>query len=310
MPLPDWLRINRLARVNGDLKAAPADFQVTEILPFEPDGAGEHEFLWIEKTGANTAWVAGGLARFVGVAERDIGYAGMKDRHAVTRQWFSVRRGGAPGPDWGALALEGVRILRATRHGRKLRRGVHAGNRFDIVLRNISNLSDDLHESLQVVATAGVPNYFGAQRFGRGARNLDQASELFAGKRLQRNKRSLALSAARAYLFNRVLAARVNEGSWSSLREGDCAILDGSASLFAVPKVDAELEQRCRRLDLHPSGPLWGSGGAMVAGETARLEQSVADQHAALSAGLERETTMRRRPLRVADTYILMVLVS
>lgn len=253
----------------------------------------------MEKTGANTAWVAGQLARFAGVAERQVGYAGLKDRHAITRQWFSVWRGGET-PDWEKFELPGVRILRHGKHRKKLRRGAHSGNEFDIILQNISILHEELNSRLEDLASHGVPNYFAEQRFGRDYGNIRLARELFAGKRLKRHQRSLALSAARSLLFNRVLDSRVRDGSWNALLDGDCASLNGSNSVFAVEEVDEELQRRCIEMDLHPSGPLWGKGELMTSGTVALLESSMADDDAAMRSGLERMTEMARRPLRVA----------
>ncbi|MEO0972501.1 MAG: tRNA pseudouridine(13) synthase TruD, partial [Pseudomonadota bacterium] len=149
------------------LRAHASDFRVDEVLGVEPDGEGEHLLLHIEKEGANTPWVSRQLARWADVAPGDVSYSGMKDRHAVTRQWFSVRLGGRGDPALDTLVIEGVRVLATARHGRKLRRGTHAANHFELTLRD---LSDDLCSRAQQVFAAGVPNYFGAQRYGR--RNL------------------------------------------------------------------------------------------------------------------------------------------
>jgi tRNA pseudouridine13 synthase len=146
----------------------------------------------------------------------------------------------------------------------------------------------------------GLPNYFGEQRFGRRGSNLQQARDLFAGKRLKRSARSLALSAARSYLFNRVLDTRVRDGSWNFILAGDCANLDGSNSVFRVTDVDDELRDRCRSMDIHPSGPLWGRGESMTDGPIAALEQAVADEEQDLAHGLENWARLARRPLRIA----------
>ena len=145
-----------------------------------------------------------------------------------------------------------------------------------------------------------MPNYFGAQRFGRYGSNLQQTRELFVGKRLKRSARSLALSAARSYLFNQVLDRRVRDGSWNCILAGDCANLDGNNSVFRVTDVDDELRDRCRNMDIHPSGPLWGSGDLMVDGPIAALEQAVAAEEQALAHGLENWARLARRPLRIA----------
>ena len=115
------------------IRSEPGDFQVTEELGWQTSGDGEHDYLWIEKTGANTEWVARQLARFADVPARDVGYAGLKDRHAVTRQWFSVPRWNSP--DWKSFELEGVTVLDEQWHRKKLRRGAHSANVFRIVAR-------------------------------------------------------------------------------------------------------------------------------------------------------------------------------
>jgi tRNA pseudouridine13 synthase len=297
--LPDWQRAHGGADATARIRSSCQDFQVTELLGFEPQGDGEHDFLWIEKEGQNTIWVAGLLAKFAGLREPDVGFAGRKDRHAVTRQWFSVRRPGGVKPDWNGFRAEGVRILEVTRHGRKLKRGAHRGNRFRIVLRDLVD-PVSVAAKLAMIRAQGVPNYFGEQRFGRDGGNLRLAEKLFARRRLSRSQRSMALSAARSYLFNLVLERRVSDGTWNRLLPGDLANLDGSGSVFPVDTVDDELAVRADQLDLHPTGPLWGSGQSRASGDVARLEQSIIERHAELASGLESQRVEQsRRALRV-----------
>jgi tRNA pseudouridine13 synthase len=299
--LPEWQRAHGAPNVRGDLRCSPQDFQVIEELGFEPDGEGEHDYLWLEKSGANTTWVAERLAAFAGIHVRDVGYAGMKDRHAVTRQWFSVRRPAGAPADWSGFQLDGVHILKATRNRRKLRRGAHRGNRFRIVLRMSDSPGRDLEARLSTVAQQGVPNYFGEQRFGRNASNVQLAERLFAGGRLSRPRRGLAFSAARALIFNSVLERRVVDGTWNQLVPGECANLDGSGSVFTVSEVDAKLRQRLHAMDIHPTGPLWGKNGPDKNGEWSLLEQSVAGQFETHALGLERHgVESARRALRLA----------
>lgn len=256
MPLPDWARAHGAPLFAATIRVRNEDFFVDEELGFEPSGDGAHDFLHVEKTGANTEWVARQLAAHAGVAARDIGYSGLKDRHAVTRQWFSV-----PHRDdtrWTELAVDGVSLLQHVRHGKKLRRGSHRRNRFRIVLRGTSG--SDVGERLQHIATDGVPNYFGEQRFGRDAGNLDLAEAWAAGRRLPAAKRSLAISAARSWLFNQGLDARVRAGTWNRLLAGDVVNLDGTGSVFAAEQVDADLQARCAAFDVHPAGVLPGEG--------------------------------------------------
>jgi tRNA pseudouridine13 synthase len=235
------------------------DFEVTEQLGWDLSGDGEHDYLWIEKTNANTEWVARQLASFAGVPAKDVGYAGLKDRHAVTRQWFSIPRWHAPA--WSELDIEGVRVIDTGRHLRKLRRGAHRGNTFRVVLRVEEQPdSDALAERLAAIRSDGVPNYFGEQRFGRHGGNLRLANDWAAGKRMPRHKRSLAISTIRSFLFNEALASRVAQGNWDQFVPGDQANLNGSGSIFQVTEIDEELRRRCDQMDVHPAGILPGDG--------------------------------------------------
>lgn len=286
----------------GTLKAEPEHFQVREWLGFAADGDGEHALLIVRKRNANTLWVARALARYAGLAPRDIGFAGLKDRRAVTEQAFTVPLGKRPVEFWEGMQGEGFEVLSAARHRRKLRRGAHKGNDFRIVLDRIEGDAAALQQRLQVIARDGVPNYFGAQRFGHDGRNLKTATA-WLGQGAQprdRAQRGFALSAARAAIFNLVASERVGRGDWNQLLAGDVANLNGTGSIFAVDNVDAELQRRCAELDLHPTGPLWGKGESPLSGAPAELERSVADRCAALSAGLAAQgLSHERRALRI-----------
>ncbi|MEQ9563154.1 MAG: tRNA pseudouridine(13) synthase TruD [Woeseiaceae bacterium] len=297
--LPDWQRAHGGPLLTAIIRSSPEDFQVTEVLGFEPSGDGEHDLLRLEKTNANTLWVARGLARLAGVPVRDVGFAGLKDRHAKTVQWFSVRRATGEGTNWNSLELPGVRVLRVERNQRKLRPGAHAGNEFRIALRGITHIDEPLERLLHDCSTLGVPNYFGEQRFGREFGNIELARSFFAGKRMKRDERSLAISAARSLLFNDMLSCRVQDGSWNTLRSGDLASLDGSGSVFEVNEADATLVRRCQEFDIHPSAALWGKGEPGSRGAVAELEKSVAAKHPELAAGLERHADQARRALRL-----------
>lgn len=293
--IPDWRRAFGAPSVSGDFRSVNRDFQVTEALGFELDDSGEHDWLWIEKSDVNTPWLARQLARYATVPANDVGFAGMKDRHAVTRQWFSVRRPAGARADWRALDLPGVTVLEQRRHSRKLRRGAHRANHFEIRLRH---LDGDPCERLERIAAAGIPNYFGEQRFGHGGHNLALARSLFSGRRLRRDKRSIALSAARGYLFNVVLDARIGAGTWDRLLPGDVASLEGSNSVFDVDEVTADIEGRAACLDLHPSGPLWGRSRGKTGARLLEPERHQAADHEALRDGLERHCEAGRRALR------------
>ena len=287
---------------SGVLRAEPEDFVVEEELGFAPAGGGAHLLLKVRKRNANTQWVARELTRLAGCRPADAGYAGLKDRRAVAVQWFSVPRPRAA-VDWWQLRGGEFEVLEVHEHTRKLPRGALAGNRFAVRIRAIGGdgaaLGERLAPRLEVIARRGVPNYFGTQRFGREGGNLQQLGTPL--QRLLPDQRGFVLSAARSLIFNAVLAERVAEGSWEQLRAGDLANLDGRGSIFHVEGVDTELLERCRRLQIHPSGPLWGEGEPASAGEVLELESTVAARYpdaaaACATAGMVQE----RRSLRIA----------
>lgn len=284
----------------AQLRSSPEDFLVEEILGYEADGEGEHALLWVEKRGANTDWVARELARFAGVPPLAVGYAGLKDRHAVTRQAFTVQLAGKPDPDWHAFPHAEVKVLAAARHKRKLKRGALRGNRFVLVLWQVEGDRARAEEVLGRIAARGVPNYFGEQRFGRGGGNVEQARAMFAGRRVDRDKRSFLLSAARSHLFNEVLAARVERDAWDSPLDGEIWSLAGTRSWFGPEPFGAALADRLARGDIHPSGPLWGQGETPARGEAAELETAIALANADLVEGLAAaRMDQERRPLRL-----------
>ena len=288
--------------VSACLRKTPEDFRVREIPLLEPDGAGEHAWLLIRKRLENTAGVAELLAKFSGAPLRDVSYAGMKDRQAVTEQWFSVQLPGREDPDWTALNSDVITVIRHARHSRKLRRGALKGNAFKLVLREIGGEPDELNRRLEVVAGEGVPNYFGEQRFGRNGANLHTALQLFNNprKRISRTRRGLALSAARSLLFNQVLSRRVEAASWNRAIMGDALQLQGSHSYFIAENIDAELRARIERHDVHPTGPLHGRGASDVRLDCLQLETEVLADFPEWLAGLESAGLKQdRRALRV-----------
>lgn len=287
--LPDWARAHGAPLFAAGMRSRPSDFVVAEQLAIEFSGEGEHDYLHVQKTGANTQWVARRLARHAGVALVDVGFSGLKDRHAETSQWFSVRRKPGASDPWSTLDIEGVQILEQQRHRRKLRRGAHKSNAFRIALRakELDRKRDEIAKRLRQIESSGVPNYFGEQRFGFEGGNLDLARRCFKGERLSRDKRSIAISAARSLIFNEILAARVTDKSWNRICQGDVANLDGSASVFPVTEVDDKLQRRCGEMDIHPTGSLWGGGAPLGGHEIAELERTVAGRYPELIEGLE-----------------------
>jgi tRNA pseudouridine13 synthase len=269
----------------GVLRSTPEDFRVDEILGFEAAGVGPHALLHVRKIGANTEWVSRELARAAGCKPFEVGFAGLKDRHAVTTQYFTVPRGKRAAQEFATLTGEGFEVLSAAEHQRKLPRGALEGNRFDITVRGVVADPVELSARVDSLRTGGVPNYFGEQRFGRDGGNLAavrrEAEKLSAGQGGGRrgrgnDDRGFMLSAARSLVFNATLGERVRRGDWNTLRVGDVANLDGRGSVFAVPEIDESLIARCAALEIHPTAPLPGDGESMAQGEVRALEDSVA----------------------------------
>ena len=286
----------------AEFRAAAEDFAVEEDLGFAPAGAGSHFLLKVRKVNANTAWVARELARLAHCRPHEVGYAGLKDRRAVAVQWFSVPRP-RTAVDFSALSAPDFSVLEAHAHNRKLPRGALSGNRFRIRLRprtgSEAQLAAQLAPRLEAVRLQGVPNYFGPQRFGREGANLERLAGDPAT--LHPSERGFVLSAARSVIFNAVLAERVASGTWGQLQAGDLAALDGRGSHFAVTAPDEVLRERAARLEIHPTGPMWGQGELATQAGVAALEAAVAARYArecaaCAGAGMRQE----RRSLRLA----------
>jgi tRNA pseudouridine13 synthase len=277
------------AVLSARIRAMPEDFMVEELDAFAASGSGEHLLLTIEKRGMNTAFAAKRIAEWAGIPELGIGYAGLKDRHAVTRQRFTVHLPKKVAPDIAALESEDMRVLAHAWHAKKLPRGALAGNRFALVLRDVHGDQQAVDARLHAIAERGVPNYFGEQRFGRGGDNVGNALAMFGGRRVARAQRTHLLSAARSQLFNRVLAARVASGNWDRALDGEVWLLDGSRSVFGPEPFGDALAARLATFDIHPSAPLWGCGELRTTGAAAALEGSALEdaQSLALRAGLE-----------------------
>lgn len=290
------------------LRSQPEDFIVDEQLNFSPSGSGEHLLLHIEKRGQNTQFVAKQLATLTGLRVRDISYAGLKDRHALTRQWFCFKWPIKQELAWQDWQLEGSSILSVQRHFRKLRLGALKANHFQIRLRDVSDSAELVKRAQQLVQ--GVPNYYGEQRFGIAAGNLQLAQQLFAGGTIaDRKLRGLALSAARSFVFNQQVAARIAQGYFARVLDGDVLQLDGSGSVFRVAQADQQLQQRLEDSDVHPTAVLPGVGEPMVTGRAAAFEQQVLAQHTALVQGLvDYRLRAERRSVRLMPQHLTLQL--
>lgn len=308
---PDWAWLPPAAGpplLGARLRAAPEDFRVVEELGFAPSGDGDHLILRLRKRGANTEWVARRLAEALHVSPAKVSFAGLKDRHAVTEQSFSVHLPGKTLPDLSSLASPDLELLEMARNRRMIRRGGLKGNRFTLVLRELRWLEgagaapqEAVEARLALLARQGSPNYFGEQRFGRDGGNLGRALALFGGEREPRShKRGLYISAARAYLFNRVLGLRVQRGLWDQALPGEALCLEGSRSFFVAEALDARIAERLALQDLHPSGPLWGVGPNPAMGEAQALETEALAGLGTWREGLEAYgARLSRRALRI-----------
>ena len=295
------------------LKTTADDFEVAEELGFAPSGAGEHLCIEVEKTGLTTTRAAGRLAEAAGLARADVGYAGMKDRRARTRQWFSLRLPASEEARLQSVEDEDLRILQSRRNHRKIRIGSHRANRFVITLRDFRGGRDDIEHRLRALARMGVPNYFGPQRFGRLFGNLETIERRIDAQgrkdaaKISRNERSLLYSAARAALFNQVLSARLARGDWNRYLPGDVLSLDGSGRLFLPGEGgwNDDLQNRLDAMDIHVTGPLPGAEPAQSRYETraqaADIEIAALHQNTGMFDWLKREGLQAgRRPLRFA----------
>lgn len=288
------------APVTGRIRTVPEDFVVEELPAFEASGEGEHLLLTIQKRGMNTAFCAQQIARWASIDERDVSYAGMKDRHALTTQRFSVRLPKKISPDVSALNTDECTVLNAIWHNKKLARGALVGNRFILSLREITADKTELEKSLQHIKTQGVPNYFGEQRFGQEQANVGMALGMFQGRRVDRAKRSIYLSAARSTVFNHLLAERVAQGNWNQALAGDVWMLEGTKSIFGPEAFTDELAQRLAELDIHPTGPMWGAGELRSQEKVLELEAKLVAQFPEICNGLAKaDLRQERRALRL-----------
>ena len=285
------------------LKAECADFVVKEQLGYDMSGDGEFVAVKVRKTDCNTLFVGEQLAKFAGISARNMSYAGLKDRKAVTEQWFSLQMPGQPTPDFSQFSLEGVEILEVTRHQRKIRIGSLQGNHFEILLRNAEE-TDELKVRLDFLAKNGFPNYFTEQRFGRDGNNLTQALRWANGeiKVKDRNKRSFYLSAARSEMFNLILSKRMELNLAQQILVGDVLQLNGSHSWFVVDESEdlAQLQQRLTQQDVLLTAPLIGEEEKSAVD----FEHEIFAQHQALFA-LMRQERMKaaRRPILMHPQY-------
>jgi len=266
----DWAYAYGQPNTTLQFKTYPEDFRVTEQLRIDPE-EGEHVYLYLQKRGLNTQDVAEKLAKYCSVQKMAVSFSGMKDRQAVTQQWFSIQLPGREEPDWHDFETEDLTILKSSRCLRKLRRGAHDFNHFSILLRGVGSAEVELRQRLEKIKAQGVPNYFGLQRFGYNGNNLQGAQRLLVEKKKPRQGylKGIYLSAARSFLFNEIVSRRLN-------------MMDS------------------RELDLlqQASGPLWGRGRNTPDEAAIEIEGQMAEEYSQWCDGLEHAgLNQERRPL-------------
>ena len=304
----------------ADIKAKAEDFQVDEIMTVDFSGEGEHIWLQISKRQTHSDQIAKALAKLSGIGAKDVGISGMKDYRASTRQWFSVCLPGVKDqdlPDWSAIENDQIQINQVQRHSRKLKRGTHIGNQFNIVLRNVSADANSIAQRLVQIQKQGVPNYFGEQRFGRGGSNLQQAMTMLAsGKKIkQRQKRSMLLSSARSWLFNWVLSKRLQANTWLSPQIGEPLNLSGSRQFFCAEEgTTPKIQQRICAGDVHTTAPLWGLGAEKIMQQAQDLhlfECSALAAFQIFTQGLEKERLdYGRRAMRLVPENLIWQILN
>jgi len=281
------------------LKSSAADFEVEEILGFEPSGEGEHLFLWVEKCGLGTHELITRMAKDHDLPPNAFGYSGLKDKHALTRQWLSLHLPGKGAP-FDEPVGESYRVIRQLRHHKKLRPGTHKFNQFRLCLREIPDLPATTLQQIDSIRRQGFANYFGHQRFGRKQDNVQQALAQLGTRKLSRTRKSMLLSSLRSHLFNRILSTRIELGHWHSPLEGDVFMLRGSHSIFSDP-LDVALLERFRQQDISNCASLYGSGRNLMSARSAEIEQQIFTENADITNCLQRhDSRLQMRPLRVA----------
>jgi len=307
-----------MALPRGKIKCSPEDFVVEEIPAYEPTGEGTHLFLRFEKKGLTTDAAVRAITKALGIEMRDVGIAGMKDKVALTTQWVSIP---APPkqPDLEerakALTIDNIRVLDAKRHANKLKTGHLRGNRFDIVVRDVSpDAIAGILAAMDRFGTAGVPNAFGTQRFGKEGDNAERARAWMTGKERapgDARLRRFHFSALQSAVFNAVLDARVADESWNQPKLGDLLKKEDTGGIFVCTDVQADRE-RAARGELCPTGPIVGARMRSAEAEVKELEERIAapflegiDLERARSLG---EGTRRALRLRVTGCSVAQVM--
>ncbi len=289
---------------SGTIRTTPDDFKVTELNDIELSGQGEHMWLYVQKTGCNTDWVANQLSNVCQVPRRQVGFAGLKDRHAITKQWFSVQLSKVKKIEKIESALpDEITILNSKLHSRKIKTGQLDANQFEIIIRNVQGAKDQIEHNIKNIIDKGVPNYFGEQRFGREMGNIQKAQDWFSGtyKVKSKNLKSLLISTARSHIFNCIIRQRIEDNTWDKSIKGDILQLNKSHSWF--PDSDAshtEITQRLEEFDIHLTAAMWGEDTVQSSEICALLENTIAEQFPIYQKGFEKfRLKQDRRAMRI-----------
>ncbi len=290
---------------SGQFKTFSADFRVDEQLGFDLTGEGEHLFLRVEKQNLNTEELIRQIARTLNKPSKLISHAGLKDKQAITTQWLSIHCPGENIEIDETIRGDNWHILESKRHLKKLKIGGLAANRFEIILREIKE-HHAIETQLQRIQKDGVPNYFGPQRFGHQGRNLMEAKAvLLENKRIKdRFLRGIYYSAARSFLFNRILSARVMRKDWNQAIPGDVMQLAGRHSIFTIETPDDLIMHRVKTHDISPASVLYGKGPQLIEKEAQIVESSILEEFQEWCLGLENhglEKAYRAHILPVPD---------
>jgi tRNA pseudouridine13 synthase len=295
-----WAYLHGKPAGKATFKHIPQDFVVTETLPFELTGEGENLYILIEKVGLNTQQVCQHIAKVFGRRLRDVGYAGLKDKQSVSRQWFSIQANVTQEIDLSVLNTDQIQVIDSQRHGKKLKIGNLKNNRFDIRLRKVSDF-DELSEQLEKVKSLGAPNYFGLQRFGFKGNNLNWANRWAGGETLRDKKiKSFALSAIRSFIFNEIVSVRLKNNNYLAPTAHDVFILSGSNSYFQMSESDdkQDIVERLSQRDIAISVPLVGVADKKNPIALQAFEQEIVEKHAQwLALLIEQKVDELRRPV-------------
>ena len=291
---------------SAQFKSHPDDFQVDEVLGWTPSGEGEHCFLWIQKRGCNSNDVAAQIAKRLEIRKRLISHCGLKDKNAITRQWFSIHLPGIPSPTAEKLQSENFQALKITRNSRKLRRGVHRGNRFAIRLTDCQFTPADLESRWSQIVSRGVPNYFGPQRFGHGGGNIEQALKMASGESKVHDRllRGILISSLRSFLFNACVGERILAGNWDQPLPGEVYGFADNRSLIFPHNQNGDEPERFRNGQLELSAPLWGLGDLPSENAVAELESSVVGREPEIRDAVEQfGLQQQRRVIRIKPSH-------